>query len=579
MTKNVFSSISHASNRRKTSLQESDCDHEIHLIDHDSGAPQARGTQSAGGSHENLSSQRHSLDTAVTDDEELSTEDTEITVDGTRRKRRRSKVNREVQRKRWSKKWTADRPAERAGQVVVTAVDGRESSPAPSTSGVVEAVPTASTETEDSARGRPTSKQISTRTNSKHKRKHTDCETAIDVLYENQRGGFLCGFPLFSSKALGLLDHAPWTNIAFKPSATSINNAQPPDPSWEWAWPEWRINHDPALQGIGKKSQDEDGWEYSFMFTKGKCSWHGPTWYNSFVRRRAWIRTRVKKHDGSVPQEEGHGLAADYFTIHSQRMRLERTPSPSKFGSKHESTRDGSEAVDRDDIRDIQHLIAALHDSRIDREKMEVIENFVLNSGDDLFYLGKRMKDVMGMFIFQASRRVLLAHLVKTLDGETERLRRKSASLPPDHKATDEEIAEKERADKRISNLMIAVRAADEEVKRLEYWSDIKEIAEEGATKGAVDREQNWGEEWTGLIISGPKPVITEANQPGGDEELAERHDNPPDRVQERFEDALSDSEGPPMNTTLEEDAEADERERKKVDTGKGKEVAFTKDD
>jgi hypothetical protein len=38
-------------------------------------------------------------------------------------------------------------------------------------------------------------------------------ETAIDILYENERGGFLCGIPLFSSQALGGLDPPAWSKL------------------------------------------------------------------------------------------------------------------------------------------------------------------------------------------------------------------------------------------------------------------------------------------------------------------------------------------------------------------------------
>jgi len=36
-------------------------------------------------------------------------------------------------------------------------------------------------------------------------------ETAIDIMYENERGGFMCGIALFSSKALGGLDPPAWS--------------------------------------------------------------------------------------------------------------------------------------------------------------------------------------------------------------------------------------------------------------------------------------------------------------------------------------------------------------------------------
>lgn len=43
------------------------------------------------------------------------------------------------------------------------------------------------------------------------KRPQDTRETAIDIMYENERGGFLCGVPLFSSAALGGLDPPAWS--------------------------------------------------------------------------------------------------------------------------------------------------------------------------------------------------------------------------------------------------------------------------------------------------------------------------------------------------------------------------------
>ena len=39
-------------------------------------------------------------------------------------------------------------------------------------------------------------------------------ESAIDILYENERGGFLCGVALFSGAALGGLDPTPWSEFS-----------------------------------------------------------------------------------------------------------------------------------------------------------------------------------------------------------------------------------------------------------------------------------------------------------------------------------------------------------------------------
>jgi hypothetical protein len=353
---------------------------------------------------------------------------------------------------------------------------------------------------------------MTTETTGSQKKASAEQESAIDILYENQRGGYLCGKPLFSSKALGAADFPAWTNAAQKPSATDITNAQVPDPTWEWAWPGWSINHSDTV--------DDDGWEYSFAFSKSNFwSWHGPSWYNSFVRRRAWIRKRVKKKSGYLVQES-HRLNSDYFAIHPA---ISRSRSPSKAASISEGrysighlTRQQTEdIVDMEDIRDIGTLMKALKLSRIDREKTEVVENFIKNGGDELYYLKEQMHEIMSQFVFQTSRRSLLAHLVALLDEEIERLKKDTEDNTKN--ATDK---------KRLDNLEAAVKAADEEVKRLEYWSDIKNMADQGEIKGAVDDSQGWDRKtWTALDDSGPKDVISDrelAGAPPGDKEFKE---------------------------------------------------------
>lgn len=322
------------------------------------------------------------------------------------------------------------------------------------------------------------------RSNSK-KPRHRSPETAIDILYENQRGGFLCGIPLFASKALGNLDPPPWTNFAHKASPTDITTAQPPDPSWEWAWPEWRINHD---EGV-----DEEGWEYSFAFSK-RFSWHGPSWWNSFVRRRAWIRMRVKKNTGYV-QEDPSMLNAEYFAVRPASV-ASAARSPSRAGSRRASKVSTAnsqtaefEELEQPDIEDIESLLRVLRASRIDREKIEAVENYLDHAGDDFASLAGEMHEIMSLFIFQASRRLLLtrlahlhAHTLRMIDegDSSEQLRRKA------------------------DNLTAAIKHADEEVRKLEYWSDIKEMVVEGETKGAMEHCEGWDGRWRGLDTSGP---------------------------------------------------------------------------
>lgn len=332
--------------------------------------------------------------------------------------------------------------------------------------------------------------------------KKPEPDSQIDILYENQRGGFLCGVALFSGSALGNLDPAPWTNSVNKTSATNITNAQVPDPSWEWVWKEWKVNLTDEV--------DEDGWEYSFMFAKA-FSWHGPSWWNSFVRRRAWIRKRVKRQAG-YSGNQAHMLNPDYFTIHPvmDRSRSPASTVPQSLTNRYSATsiarREMEEEAVTEDITNIGALMKALRLARIDREKMEAVENFIEHGGDDLYYLQDHMHEIMRTFIFQASRRLLLSHLLKIFNEASERKK----SL-----AKGESIGRDQQ--RRLSNLEAAVSHADEEVKRLEFWSDVKDMAEKGETKGALDENQGWGTKWTGIDYSGPKALVLDRKLPGTD--------------------------------------------------------------
>ncbi|KAL2171325.1 hypothetical protein VTG60DRAFT_3212 [Thermothelomyces hinnuleus] len=309
-------------------------------------------------------------------------------------------------------------------------------------------------------------------------------ESEIDVLYENQRGGLLCGIPLFSSKALGNLDPPPWTNFAHKPSPTDIYTAQVPDPSWEWAWPEWHINYDTDV--------DEDGWTYSFAFSS-KFSWHKARWWNSFVRRRAWIRKRVKKNEGYSVQDP-YMLNPDYFTIRpSSEMARDRSPSRASTvpGSRASMSTANMESAEPPAIEHSDELLRVLRVSRIDREKIEAVGNYLANAKEDFEGLQVIMHEIMSLFLFQASRRVLLANLTEAYDQSV-----------AEQKAAKESNPE---LDRKVGNLAAAIKHADEEVRRLEYWSDVKGIAEAGESKAAVDHKQGWDSKtWQGVDNSGP---------------------------------------------------------------------------
>ena len=57
---------------------------------------------------------------------------------------------------------------------------------------------------------------------------------------------------------------------------------------------------------------------------------------------------------------------------------------------------------------------------------------------------------------------------------------------------------------KRHEALKAAIKHADEEVRRLAYWSDVKQMAESGESQGAVDTDAGWQRGWEGVDQSGP---------------------------------------------------------------------------
>lgn len=101
----------------------------------------------------------------------------------------------------------------------------------------------------------------------------------------------------------------------------------------------------------------------------------------------------------------------------------------------------------------------------------------------------------MSMLVFQNSRRQLLSTLMDRFEAA------KSHREEHEEKGKPEGEAE----ERRINNLMKAIEAADEECKKLEYWSDIRKLAQEGNAGNATDIGHGWDEKWQGLDESGAK--------------------------------------------------------------------------
>ncbi|KAF2403760.1 hypothetical protein EJ06DRAFT_292720 [Trichodelitschia bisporula] len=292
----------------------------------------------------------------------------------------------------------------------------------------------------------------------------------VDILYENQRGFFLFGAPRFSAASLLNFDPAPWVDARFHDSAVTITTAQVPDPSWEWAWRTWYVD----MSG----DVDEEGWEYSLWF--GKSVWHGShPMFHSFVRRRRWLRKRVKKRGHSRVASE-HALNPDYFTIHSRGKSpvgsTSDAPAPSASNAF-----EPTQWVEDDDVRDVPDiatLMKYLRKATIDREKIVLVERFVAQGGEEIYYLADEMSAIMSLLVFQNSRRQLLTLLMTRFDA--------AASHRDEHAQRGE--AEDAVEKRYIDHLLKSVKAAQDECKRLEYWSDVKRTSRRSESLNGADQ-------------------------------------------------------------------------------------------
>lgn len=327
-------------------------------------------------------------------------------------------------------------------------------------------------------RDRPGYVSEDTNTKPKTQAKVPKTQGEIDVLYENQRGFFLCGIPLFSSKSLLNLDPSPWQTRDFKYSAMSILDKQCPDPTWEWAWKTWYVDMTIDV--------DDQGWMYSFSFSN-QFSWHGThVWFHSFVRRRRWLRKRVKVRSSRALNDyvvEPHGFN-DYFTIHSHQMH-------------HEGYVD--EGFDyEEEISNVPNLMTALKNRTLDRHKIWVIARFVKEGGVEVMYLAELMPKLMSFLIFQESRRQLLVALNTEYSKAEQEYARKygswedrqiSSQSTPSPQSTP--LEEKSQEGRRLEALEAAVKAADQEIRQLEFWSDVKDVVVAGENEQVWDKLGN----------------------------------------------------------------------------------------
>ncbi|MCJ1441111.1 MAG: hypothetical protein MMC23_001597 [Stictis urceolatum] len=324
-------------------------------------------------------------------------------------------------------------------------------------------------------------------------------EYAVDVLYENQRGSFFCGIPLYSSNSLLNFDPSAWQTASFMDSPVDITNAQVPDPTWTWAWKRWYVDmsHD----------VDEEGWEYSFSFNS-KFAWHGThPWLYSFARRRRWLRKRVKihssgKHAFQGAMSQGHQLTSDYFTIHAARREGSRDSSVDRSATNPRSSWVGSaaerESVDSSDIEDseianIPMLLQRLKRTTIDRKKLDAFNAFLSNAGDELQTLPDAISEILSLFMYQTSRRQALLDLQIAANGlrystgsprtpqtpSLEKLLTSPSPLSPRFSIPrSRSRSPGGNKARQLSALRSAINTIPDSMRELEYWSDAKDLAE-----------------------------------------------------------------------------------------------------
>lgn len=306
-------------------------------------------------------------------------------------------------------------------------------------------------------------------------------DTSIDILYENQRGWFLCGIPLYSSRSLLSIDPPSWQTATFQYSPVNITNAQLPDPSWVWAWRTWYVDMSYDV--------DEEGWQYSFNY--GQWAWHGThPWFHSFVRRRRWLRKRAKLYPLRAVGDAGnlkqaHLLNEDYFTIHGTRDRirqssLDRTAeNRSSFLSNARSESDSEQ--DTGEISDVLKLMGALKRARVDREKVWAVRAFVDQGGDELFYLADRIDEIMDNCIYRSSRWQLQSFLLEEYRAAKEQ----------EQKDDEDQRDEDEALIKKVNSLLKAVHAANAYMEN----DSRRDLEPDEAGDGTVNMENSSGSE------------------------------------------------------------------------------------
>jgi hypothetical protein len=245
----------------------------------------------------------------------------------------------------------------------------------------------------------------------------------VDYLVENQRGWVFMGFPFFSANSLFPWDPANWTTLD-KHASPGISEHILPSVSWRWVWKRWYVD----MAG----DVDDQGWVYSWRF--GADTWHGShLWFSSFVRKRVWkrLRERVSQEVSeeileSLPSHVpthldifGRGVEPGLL-VQSQIGPAAPTESHVVVRGEPQSGQRSSigSQVAQSEIGSIDTLIERVGRCRIDRERIELVDQLITDASYDLLQqLASRASEVLAKFDFTDSKTHLIHHLQRSLEA------------------------------------------------------------------------------------------------------------------------------------------------------------------
>ncbi|KAF9165561.1 hypothetical protein BGX21_011661 [Mortierella sp. AD011] len=259
-----------------------------------------------------------------------------------------------------------------------------------------------------------------------------DCKPEGDfvyeILYQHQRGAFIFGTPKFSSKSLLPIDPDEWTDDRFETSPMDIKDFVVPDPTWEWVHKTWLVD----MTG----DVDEDGWEYATTF-------HGSPWhgnyeaFQSFARRRRWIRLRKRKvptpNDFTIQKVNSYIFLVVYdgkpgplpermypLSVNSSTWTkldiAQHLDDPSPFPSVDPSDDSSDGNLQPHLSKPPKHpspvdLFKIVKKARSDREKLAYTAQYVVRYPGNLDDLEKRLTEYLNLFDYETSRREFLSLL------------------------------------------------------------------------------------------------------------------------------------------------------------------------